>query len=119
MKKITYILLAVIALFVNSTVYAVEARIPTTSITQALQNAKSKKNFSTLKSAKFDVENKVYNISYVAKDGSIENVRINKANHRSKTLRYCRVSSNRELKKDKNNEYERSSHFSFNKLEKF
>ena len=33
--------------------------------------------------------------------------------------RHCRVSSNRELKKDKNNEYERSSRFSFNKLEKF
>ena len=46
MKKITYILLAVTALFVNSTVYAVEARIPTTSITQALQNAKSKKHWS-------------------------------------------------------------------------
>ena len=78
MKKITYILLAVIALFVNSTVYAVEARIPTTSITQALQNAKSKKNFSTLKSAKFDVKEKVYNITYLTKDGDIENLKISK-----------------------------------------
>ena len=78
MKKITYILLAVIALFVNSTVYAVEARIPTTSITQALQNAKSKKNFSTLKSAKFDVKEKVYNITYLTKDGDVENLKISK-----------------------------------------
>ena len=78
MKKITYILLAVIALFVNSTVYAVEARIPTTSITQALQNAKSKKNFSTLKSAKFDVKEKVYSITYLTKDGNIENLKISK-----------------------------------------
>ena len=78
MKKITYILLAVTALFVNSTVYAVEARIPTTSITQALQNAKSKKNFSTLKSAKFDVKEKVYSITYLTKDGDIENLKISK-----------------------------------------
>ena len=78
MKKITYILLAVTALFVNSTVYAVEARIPTTSITQALQNAKSKKNFSTLKSAKFDVKEKVYSITYLTKDGNIENLKISK-----------------------------------------
>ena len=78
MKKISYIFLAVIAIFVNSTVYAVEARIPTTSITQALQNAKSKKNFSTLKSAKFDVKEKVYNITYLTKDGDIENLKISK-----------------------------------------
>ena len=78
MKKITYILLAVIALFVNSTVYAIEARIPTTSITQALQNAKSKKNFSTLKSAKFDVKEKVYSITYLTKDGDIDNLKISK-----------------------------------------
>ena len=78
MKKITYILLAVIALFVNSTVYAIEARIPTTSITEALQNAKSKKNFSTLKSAKFDVKEKVYSITYLTKDGDIENLKISK-----------------------------------------
>ena len=78
MKKITYILLAVTALFVNSTVYAVEARIPTTSITQALQNAKSKKNFSTLKSAKFDVKEKVYSITYLTKDGDIDNLKISK-----------------------------------------
>ncbi len=78
MKKITYILLAVIALFVNSTVYAIEARIPTTSITQALQNAKSKKNFSTFKSAKFDVKEKIYNITYLTKDGDVENLKISK-----------------------------------------
>ena len=78
MKKITYILLAVIALFVNSTVYAIEARIPTTSITEALQNAKSKKSFSTLKSIKFDVNEKVYNITYLTKDGDVENLKISK-----------------------------------------
>jgi len=78
MRKITYISLALIALFVNSTVYAAEARISTTSISQALQNARSKHNFSTLKSAKFDVKEKVYNITYVTKDGSVESVKISK-----------------------------------------
>ena len=77
MRKITYISLALIALFVNSTVYAVEARISTTSISQALESARSKDNFSTLKSAKFDVKEKIYNITYVTKDGSIEGVKIN------------------------------------------
>ena len=78
MRKITYISLALIALFVNSTVYAAEARISTTSISQALQNARSKDNFSALKSAKFDVKEKVYNITYVTKDGSVESVKISK-----------------------------------------
>ena len=78
MRKITYISLALIALFVNSTVYAIEARIPTTSITEALQNAKSKKSFSTLKSIKFDVNEKVYNITYLTKDGDVENLKISK-----------------------------------------
>ena len=77
MKKITYISLALIALFVNSTVYAVEARISTTSISQALENTKSRDNFATLKNVKFDVNEKVYNITYVTKDGSIEGVKIN------------------------------------------
>ena len=49
MRKITYISLALIALFVNSTVYAVEARISTVSITQAIQSAKSKDNFAVCK----------------------------------------------------------------------
>ena len=80
MRKITYISLALIALFVNSTVYAAEARISTTSISQALQNARSKDNFSALKSAKFDVKEKVYNITYVTKDGSVESVKISKVN---------------------------------------
>ena len=71
MKKITYISLALIALFVNSTVYAVEARISTTSISQALENTKSRDNFATLKNVKFDVKEKVYNITYVTKDGSV------------------------------------------------
>ena len=77
MKKITYISLALIALFVNSTVYAVEARISTTSISQALENTKSRDHFATLKNVKFDVKEKVYNITYVTKDGSIEGVKIN------------------------------------------
>ena len=80
MKKITYISLALIALFVNSTVYAVEARISTTSISQALENTKSRDNFATLKNVKFDVKEKVYNITYVTKDGSVESVKINKVN---------------------------------------
>ena len=80
MRKITYISLALIALFVSSTVYAAEARISTTSISQALQNARSKDNFSALKSAKFDVKEKVYNITYVTKDGSVESVKISKVN---------------------------------------
>ena len=80
MRKITYISLVLIALFVNSTVYAIEARVPTTSISQALQNARSKENFSTLKSAKFDVKEKVYNITYVTKDGGVESVKISKVN---------------------------------------
>ena len=78
MRKITYISLALIALFVNSTVYAVEARISTTSIGQALQNTKSRDNFATLKNVKFDVKEKVYNITYVTKDGGVESVKISK-----------------------------------------
>ena len=80
MRKITYISIALIALFVNSTVYAAEARISTTSISQALQNTKSRDNFATLKNVKFDVKEKVYNITYVTKDGSVESVKINKVN---------------------------------------
>ena len=80
MRKITYISLALIALFINSTVYAAEARISTTSISQALQNTKSRDNFATLKNVKFDVKEKVYNITYVTKDGSVESVKINKVN---------------------------------------
>ena len=80
MRKITYISLALIALFVNSTVYAAEARISTTSISQALENTKSRDNFATLKNVKFDVKEKVYNITYVTKDGSVESVKISKVN---------------------------------------
>ena len=80
MKKITYIFLVLIALCVKSNVYAVEATIPTTSITKALENAKSRDNFADLKSAKFDIKKKVYNITYVTKDGSIETVKISKVN---------------------------------------
>jgi len=80
MKKISYVLLALTALFVNSTVYGVEARISTTSVTQALQNAKSKNDFSALKSTTFDVKNKVYMITYLTKDGDIETLKISKIN---------------------------------------
>ena len=80
MRKITYISLALIALFVNSTVYAAEARISTTSISQALGNTKSRDNFATLKNVKFDVNEKVYNITYVTKDGGVESVKISKVN---------------------------------------
>ena len=80
MKKFSYVLLASIALFVNSTAYALEARTQTTSITQALQNARNKDNFSALKSAKFDVQQKVYNITYFTKNGDIEILRISKVN---------------------------------------
>ena len=78
MRKITYISLALIALFVNSTVYAVEARISTTSISQALENTKSRDNFATLKNVKFDVKEKAYDISYLTKDGSVETLKISK-----------------------------------------
>ena len=65
MKKISYIVLALIAIFVNSTAYGAEARTPTiTSITQALQNVRNKDDFATLKGAKFDVKNKTYNRKY-------------------------------------------------------
>ena len=77
MRKITYISIALIALFVNSTVYAAEARISTTSISQALENTKSRDNFATLKNVKFDVKEKVYNITYLTKGGSVETVKIN------------------------------------------
>ena len=80
MKKISYIFLALIAIFVNSTAYGAEARTSATSISKALQNARNKDNFATLKSAKFDVENKIYNITYISKDGNIENVKISQAN---------------------------------------
>ena len=73
-------MLALTALFVNSTVYGVEARISTTSVTQALQNAKSKNDFSALKSTTFDVKNKVYMITYLTKDGDIETLKISKIN---------------------------------------
>tara|TARA_B100001123_G_C14347060_1_gene645468 strand:+ start:178 stop:435 length:258 start_codon:yes stop_codon:yes gene_type:complete len=80
MRNITYVVLALIALFVNSTAHAVEARIPTTSITQALQDARAKDDFATLKSAKFDVKNKTYNITYVTKTGNLETLIISKVN---------------------------------------
>ena len=78
MKKITYIVLALIAIFVNSTAYGAEARTSATSITQALQNARSKDDFATLKGAKFDVEQKVYIVSYVTKKGDLETLKISK-----------------------------------------
>ena len=78
MKKLSFIFLALIAIFVNSTAYAVEARPPTVSISQALQDARSKDNFATLKSAKFDVKEKLYNITYLTKDGDFKTIKISK-----------------------------------------
>ena len=78
MKKIAYVLLAVTALFVNTTAFAAEARIPSTSITDALQVAKNRDDYVALKSAKFDVEGKIYNISYVTENGNIETLKISK-----------------------------------------
>ena len=78
MRKISYIFLALIAIFVNSTAYAAEARIQTTSITQAMQSARSKENFADLKNVKFDVERKVYIVSYLTKSGDLETLKISK-----------------------------------------
>ena len=78
MKKIAYVLLALTALFVNTTAFAAEARIPSTSITEALQVAKNRDDFATLKSAKFDVKGKIYNINYVTKTGNVETLKISK-----------------------------------------
>jgi len=78
MKKIAYVLLALTALFVNTTAFAAEAGIPSTSITEALQVAKNRDNFATLKSAKFDVKGKIYNINYVTKTGDVETLKISK-----------------------------------------
>ena len=80
MKKLTYILFASTALFVNSSAFGLEAKLPSTSITQALQDAKNRNNYATLKSAKFDVKQKVYNITYVTKSGDIETIKISKVN---------------------------------------
>ena len=78
MRKIAYVLLALTALFVNTTAFAAEARVPSTSISDALQVAKNRDDYATLKSAKFDVEGKIYNISYVTKNGNIETLKISK-----------------------------------------
>mgnify|MGYP001028935435 CR=1 FL=1 len=83
MKKIVYTLLTLTALFVNSHVFAVEARISNTSVyplSQALQNVKNKDNYATLKSARYDVKEKVYNITYLAKDGSVKSIKISQLN---------------------------------------
>ena len=80
MKRTSYVLLALIAIFVNSTAYGVEARGPTVSITKALQNARSKDNFAAFKSTKFDVKQKVYNITYITKSGEVETLKISKIN---------------------------------------
>ena len=76
MKKIVYILLALTAFFINSHAFAVEARTPTTCFSQALQNIKSRGDFVSLKSAKYNVKQKAYHITYLAKDGSVESIKI-------------------------------------------
>ena len=76
MKKITYVILTLSALFVNSHALAVEARIPVMSFSKALESAKNKNNFANLKSAKFNVKEKLYNITYITKDGKVDTVKI-------------------------------------------
>jgi len=78
MKKIAYVLLTLTALFVITTAFAAEAKVPSTSISKALQIAKNKDDYAGLKSAKFDVEGKIYNISYVTKNGNVETLKISK-----------------------------------------
>ena len=78
MKKIAYVLLALTALFFNTTVFAAEARVPSTSFSKALQIAKNRDDYVVLKSAKFDVKEKTYNISYVTKNGNVETLKISK-----------------------------------------
>ena len=80
MKKFSYIALTLAILFINSNVYAAEARISSTSFSQALQTAKSKNNFVVLKSVKYDVKEKVYNITYLVKDGSVKTIKISQVN---------------------------------------
>ena len=78
MKKITYNALTLIAIFINSNAYAVEAKVPTTSFNKALENVKNKTNFASLKNAKFNVKKKVYEITYLNKEGSVDTIKISK-----------------------------------------
>ena len=80
MKKLAHTLLTLSAIFINSNSYALEARVPVASFSQALETAKNKSNFSTLKNAKYDVENKIYNITYLTKDGNIKSIKISQSN---------------------------------------
>ena len=61
-----------------TTVFAAEARVPSTSFSKALQIAKNRDDYVVLKSAKFDVKEKTYNISYVTKNGNVETLKISK-----------------------------------------
>ena len=80
MKKFSYIALTLAILFINSNVYAAEARVSFTSFSQALQTVKSKNNFVVLKSVKYDVKEKVYNITYLVKDGNVKTIKISQVN---------------------------------------
>ena len=80
MKKLTFISLTFIALFISSHANALEARIPTTSISKALEIVKSKDNFSALKNVKFNVKEKLYNITYVNKSGVVDSIKISQLN---------------------------------------
>ena len=77
MKKLICITLALGAIFLNSDAYAVKTKEPCSSFTQAFQNVKNKSNFSILRTAKFDDLNKIYDITYFAKNGGIETIKIN------------------------------------------
>ena len=76
MKKIAYILVTFSALFINSHAYGAEARTSVTCFSQALQTVKNKDNFANLKSAKYNLKDKVYKITYLTKNGSLETVKI-------------------------------------------
>ena len=80
MKKFIYVALTLSAIFVNSHALALEAKTPCMAFSQALKNVKNKSDFATLKKAKFGVQNKIYVITYLNKEGGIETIKINQVN---------------------------------------
>ncbi len=80
MKKLTFISLTLVSLLISSHAGALEARIPTTSMSKALEIVQSKDNFSTLKNVKFNVKEKLYNITYINKSGVANTIKISQLN---------------------------------------
>ncbi len=80
MKKLTFISLTLISLLISSNLIALEAKIPTTSMSKALEIVKSKNDFSALKNVKYNVKEKTYNITYVNKNGSVDTIKISQLN---------------------------------------